>query len=271
MTVGVAEQTGGSNPLRDAFAILRENPLSLLAAVFLVVLLVVGLLASWIAPFDPLATNSLAALSPPGSEHLFGTDQLGRDIFSRVLHAIALELAIAFGAVAASFLIGSAAGCASGFFGGATDWIVGRTIDVLMAFPLFVLAIGIVAALGNSIVNVCIATAIVNIPFYARTCRAEAMVMRNADFVEAARLAGAGSFRILLMHVLPNILPILVVQISLNMGWPFFHWSGCDAADAGMGDHGIGRRRVRVYGRVVDRLLSRCRADAHGSELQYAG
>src|SRR5260221_343184 len=112
------------------------------------------------------------------------------------------------------------------YFGGWTDRTVGRIADTIMAFPLFVLAMGIVAALGNTVQNIIIATAIVNFPLYARVARAEANVRRDAGFVQAARLSGNGEFRILLVHILPNIMPIMIVQMSLTMGYAILHAAG---------------------------------------------
>jgi peptide/nickel transport system permease protein len=124
------------------------------------------------------------------------------------------------------FLMGGLAGIAAGYFGGWTDRIVGRIADTIMAFPLFVLAMGIVAALGNTVQNIIIATAIVNFPLYARVARAEANVRRNAGFVQAARLSGNGEGRILLVHILPNIMPIMIVQMSLTMGYAILNAAG---------------------------------------------
>jgi peptide/nickel transport system permease protein len=177
-------------------------------------------------PYDPLASNTAEALRPPSAHHWFGTDQLGRDIFSRVVVATRLDFLIAVTSVALVFLMGGLAGVAAGFFGGWTDRIVGRIADTIMAFPLFVLAMGIVAALGNTVQNIVIAIAIVNFPLYARIARAEASVRREAGFVEAARLSGNSDWRILTFQILPNVLPILVVQMSLTMGYAILNAAG---------------------------------------------
>jgi peptide/nickel transport system permease protein len=129
-------------------------------------------------------------------------------------------------AVAASFLIGMPLGLAAGFFGGWWDRIVTRLSDTIMAFPLFVLAMGIVAALGNTVGNIVLATAIINLPFYVRVARAEANVRRGAGWIEAARLSGNGDARILAVHLFPNALPPAMVQVSLNMGWAILNAAG---------------------------------------------
>ncbi len=121
---------------------------------------------------------------------------------------------------------GGIAGIASGFFGGWTDRIIGRISDTIMAFPLFVLAMGIVAALGNTVTNIVIATAIINFPLYVRVARSEAQVRRQAGFVQAARLTGNSEWRILLTQILPNIMPIMMVQMSLTMGYAILNAAG---------------------------------------------
>jgi peptide/nickel transport system permease protein len=206
--------------------VLGENRVTGFAFGLLVVIILAAVLGPWLVPYDPLASDTAAALTAPSAAHWFGTDQLGRDIFSRVIVATRLDTFIAVASVALVFLMGGLAGVAAGFFGGWTDRIVGRIADTIMAFPLFVLAMGIVAALGNTVQNIIIATAIVNFPLYARVARAEANVRRNAGFVQAARLSGNGEFRILLGHILPNIMPIMIVQMSLTMGYAILNAAG---------------------------------------------
>ncbi|MCZ8112585.1 MAG: ABC transporter permease [Betaproteobacteria bacterium] len=206
--------------------VLAENPVTLLAAGLFAMFVMLALFGPWIVPHDPLASNAAMALQPPGAAHWFGTDALGRDIFSRVIVATRLDLGIAFSAVALSFVIGVPLGLAAGFFGGWWDRIVTRLSDTVMAFPLFVLAMGIVAALGNTVGNIVLATAVINLPFYIRVARAEANVRRSAGWVEAARLAGNGPARILAVHLFPNTLPPAMVQVSLNMGWAILNAAG---------------------------------------------
>ncbi len=143
-----------------------------------------------------------------------------------MLVATRLDLVIALSSVALVFAMGGLAGVAAGYFGGWTDVVVGRIGDTIMAFPLFVLAMGIVAALGNTVTNIVIATAIINFPLYARVARAEANIRRNAGFVQAARICGNSEARIVLGHVLPNIMPIMVVQMSLTMGYAILNAAG---------------------------------------------
>jgi peptide/nickel transport system permease protein len=165
-------------------------------------------------------------LKSPTLTHLFGTDALGRDILSRVAIATRLDIGMAIGAVALSFIIGTGTGAIAGYFGGWIDAIIGRVMDTIMAFPLFVLAMGIVAALGNSVENIVLATAIINLPFYSRFARSEVNVRRDMTFVEAARMGGNRSLRLLTFHIVPNILPTMMVQGSLNLGWAILNAAG---------------------------------------------
>jgi peptide/nickel transport system permease protein len=221
-----AQSSGLAATLKHARYVIGENPVTGFAFGLFVLIVIAALLGPHIVPYDPLASDTAASLKPPSRAHWFGTDQLGRDVFSRVISATRLDFIIAVASVALVFLMGGLAGVAAGFFGGWTDRIVSRIADTIMAFPLFVLAMGIVAALGNTVQNIIIATAIVNFPLYARIARTEANVRREAGFVQAARLSGNGEFRILLAQILPNIMPIMIVQMSLTMGYAILNAAG---------------------------------------------
>jgi peptide/nickel transport system permease protein len=212
--------------LSHAHYVISGNPVTGFAFALLVLIVIAAVFGPWLVPHDPLASNTAVALKPPSLRHWFGTDQLGRDVFSRVVVATRLDLFISVASVALVFLMGGIAGIASGFFLGWTDRIVGRISDTIMAFPLFVLAMGIVAALGNTVQNIILATAIVNFPLYVRVARAEANVRREAGFVQAARLSGNSELRILFGHILPNIMPIMIVQMSLTMGYAILNAAG---------------------------------------------
>jgi peptide/nickel transport system permease protein len=212
--------------LRHARYVVGENPVTGIAFGLFVLIVVAAVFGPALVPIDPLASDTVAALKPPSAAHWFGTDQLGRDIFSRVIVATRLDFTIAVASVVLVFAVGGFAGIAAGFFGGWLDRVIGRIADTIMAFPLFVLAMGIVAALGNTVTNIVIATAIVNFPLYVRVARAEANVRRDAGFVEAARLSGNGDLRIVGFQVLPNVFPIMVVQMSLTMGYAILNAAG---------------------------------------------
>src|SRR6202453_1409905 len=220
-------RTGGFAAfIKHSRYVIAENPVTGFAFALFVLIVLAAALGPEIVPYNPLASDTAQALKPPSIHHWFGTDQLGRDLFSRVGVATRLGFFIAVASVALVFLMGALAGVAAGFFGGWTDRIVGRIADTIMAFPLFVLAMGIVAALGNTVQNIIIATAIVNFPLYARIARSEANIRREAGFVEAARLSGNSDWRILAFQILPNVFPLLVVQMSLTMGYAILNAAG---------------------------------------------
>ena len=211
---------------RQTVYVATDNPVTLVSFGLLAVLVLLALIGPSIVPYDPLASDAGLALRPPSGAHWFGTDDLGRDVFSRVVVAARLDLAISVSAVLLSFVAGSALGSIAGYFGGWFDAVSGRLIDTIMAFPLFVLAMGIVAAAGNTVQNVVYATAIINLPFYARLSRTEVMVRRHVGYVQAARLSGNRDWRILLLVIFPNALPPMAVQASLNLGWSILNAAG---------------------------------------------
>jgi peptide/nickel transport system permease protein len=211
---------------RNAGYAFGENRVTLAAACILALLVLFALIGPQIAPFDPLETDAASKLAAPSLRHLFGTDALGRDILSRVIVATRLDLGMAVAAVALSFGVGLMLGAVAGYFCGWADRLVGRLMDTIMAFPLFVLAMGIVAALGNTVGNIIIATVIINLPFYCRFARAEVNVRRDLGYVEAARMGGNRSLAVLINHIIPNILPPMMVQASLNMGWAILNAAG---------------------------------------------
>lgn len=221
-----ATTASNSSTFRHAVYVLRGNPVTALAAAGITLAMLIALFAPWIAPYDPIASDVPQALQPPSAAHWAGTDQLGRDIFSRIVVATRLDLFIAVCAVGLSFVVGAVVGGFCGYRGGRLDRWVGRFVDVLMAFPLFVLAMALVAALGNRMENIIIATAVINLPFYIRFARAEVNVRRNAGWVEAARACGEGHLSVVLRFLLPNVLPAMAVQISLNLGWAILNAAG---------------------------------------------
>ncbi len=226
LTLGSPRPSAFARNLAHFRYVMTSNPVTFLAFVLCAGMILIALFGPMLVPHDPLATLSDKALQPPSWDHWFGTDQLGRDVFSRVIVATRLDLLISVSAVAISFVCGAAMGAYAGYWGGWFDKLSGRFLDTIMAFPLFVLAMGIVAAAGNTIQNIVIATAIINLPFYARVARAEVSIRRNAGYVQAARLSGNSESRILLFKILPNTLPPMMVQLSLNMGWAILNAAG---------------------------------------------
>lgn len=215
----VSTSSGFADRAGDVARVAVRNPVSAAAFAFMLALLVLATLAPRIIPYDPNATDLDHVLLGPSALHWFGTDQVGRDVFSRVLIASRLDLAIAFSAVLLSFAIGTFVGGAAAFFGGTVDRLVGRATDVLMTFPLFVVAMAMVAALGNSIQSIVFASAVVNLPFFVRLARSEVSILRTQEYVEAARAGGNSNLQILFGFMIPNALPTLTVQVSTGLGW----------------------------------------------------
>ena len=185
-----------------------------MVAVYVLVALVVGLLPLR----DPLVISA-DRLAAPSAAFPFGTDALGRDLFSRVLFGARLSMQVAVLSVAGATLVGGTLGLAAGYVGGWLDLAVGRVMDVFFAFPTILLALGIVAALGPDPANVILAIAVVYTPIFARVVRAPVLAIKARDFVEAARAVGARPVRIVVRHIVPNLLSTLIVQVSLALSW----------------------------------------------------
>jgi peptide/nickel transport system permease protein len=207
--------------------LLFRNRLAGFGAVVLVIIVVLALLTPLLPLQPPNETNTANRFLRPLSEgHLLGTDHLGRDLLSRLLWGTRLSLAVGFAAALVAGLIGAAIGVMAGFFGGRTDNITMRGIDMLMAFPYILLALAIVAVLGPGLFNALVAVAVVNIPFFARNIRGVTVGIAHREFVDAARLTGMGNTRILLTEIVPNIVPVVVIAMSTTIGWMILETAG---------------------------------------------
>ena len=200
---------------RAARALLR-NRLAVVGLIMVIGLVLTALLADVIAPYDPIANNVRAALQPPGGYYTFGTDRFGRDVFSRVVVGSRLSLMTALVSVTLSAGVGVTLGLIGGYYGGWIDNLVGRVMDVFFSFPALLLAIGVAAMLGPGLNNAIIAIAVVYAPLFGRVVRGPVIVERSKDYVEAARALGSGSPRIVLRHILPNVLSPLTVQTTIT-------------------------------------------------------
>ena len=211
----------------------RKNPAAVVGLVIVLALLLLAAFAPLIAPHDPLAQTLDQRLLAPSAKHLFGTDALGRDIFSRVVYGTRVTLVIVMLVVITVGPLGLLIGCAAGYFGGWVDTVLMRITDVFLAFPRLVLALAFVAALGPGLENAVIAIAFTAWPPYARVARAETMIIRNADYISAMRLQGASQMRIVLKHVVPMCVPSLIVRTTYDM-------AGIIIIAAGLGFLGLG-------------------------------
>ena len=198
---------------------LARNPRIVVGGSLVTFLVLMALAAPWISPYDPIAVDVQRALEPPGPAHWLGTDDLGRDVLSRVIWGSRISLAVGVIAVGIGFVLGVSIGLAAGYLGGTFDLVAMRAIDALLAFPALILAISITAALGPQIQNAMIAIGIVAVPLYARLTRGQVLSVREREYVTAARTVGAPPLRIVLRHVFPNVTNALVVQATLSVAF----------------------------------------------------
>jgi peptide/nickel transport system permease protein len=206
---------------------LRGNGLTLFSLALITALVALALSAPLLPLADPYVTDLARRMLPAGTPgHLLGTDQLGRDLLSRLVWGTRTSLAVGFFAVLIAALLGTLLGLLGGYFRGWTDTILMRGMDVLLAFPYLLLALAIVAALGPGLRNAMIAIAVVNIPFFARTVRGTVLGLAGREFVDAARLSGAGHGALLFRELLPNVLPVVVIMMSTNVGWMILETAG---------------------------------------------
>jgi peptide/nickel transport system permease protein len=215
----------------DWYTITR-NRLAIAGAALVVVVLIAGLVSPLVAPFDPTLITP-DALAPPTRAHLFGTDDLGRDIFSRVLYGARISPLVGLLAVAISASVGVTMGLIAGYAGGPADNVLMRVVDILLSFPGIVLAIGVVAILGPGLNHALVAVGIAGIPTFARVVRGSVLVEKEKEYVEAARLLGVPTPRLLLLHILPNVLAPVLVLSTLSV-------AGAILAAAGLSFIGLG-------------------------------
>lgn len=207
--------SGAQEPSGWRFEVLkfiRQRPLGAVGAAIIVLTSVVAAAAGWIAPYDPLANDYGAMLAAPNAQHWLGTDAFGRDVLSRIIYGSRTALMVGLGAAFLGATIGSLIGVASAYFGGRIDLVVQRVMDVFFAFPVIILALAVVAILGTGAGNVILAIATPMIPRCARVVRSAALATRELPFIDAARASGYGHMRIILRHMLPNVMaPILIM------------------------------------------------------------
>ena len=196
----------------------RKNRAAVVGMAILLTIILVAIFADMLAPCDPYLQVYAEALQPPSAAHLFGTDEFGRDIFSRVIYGARISLLVGVVSVAIACVLGSLLGASAGYFGGAYDAVVMRCMDVLLAIPSLLLNLSIVAALGKSVFNMMLAVGVSNIPRYCRIMRASVLQIKNTEYVDAARVSGASHMFIILRHIIPNCLAPIIVQATLSVG-----------------------------------------------------
>ena len=226
--------------LRLALSIAAARPRFAVGYAIIAIVVLLAVFAPWLAPYDPVEADPVNFLQPPGPAHWFGTDAVGMDILSRTLYAPRIDLTIAVIGTVISALIGSIIGAWVGLFSrgrgvrAATSYFVMRVADVLQAFPVFVLAIGLVSTLGQSIQTVVAAIAFVNIPIYLRLMRSQVMSLREMRFVEAAIVARLPTWKLMTRHMIPNAMGSALAQLSVNIGWSILLTAGLSFVGAGV-------------------------------------
>jgi peptide/nickel transport system permease protein len=208
-------QGGWYSPILD---FVRQRPLGAVGACIILVMVIVAATAGVLAPYNPLANDYSAMLGPPGRQHWLGTDAFGRDVLSRILYGSRTALMVGLGASLLGATLGSLIGVASAYFGGRVDLVVQRIMDVLFAFPVIILALAVVAVLGTGAGNVILAIAAPMVPRCARVVRASALAVREMPYVDAARASGFGHHRIILRHMLPNVMAPILIMATAFLG-----------------------------------------------------
>jgi peptide/nickel transport system permease protein len=209
-----------SAPAREISGFARKKPLGAVGGVIVAIALLAAIFAPVIAPSDPYQVHPDQIFAPPGASALVGTDQVGRDVFSRLIFGARISLFVAIVSVGIGATVGAVVGVISAYFGRATDLVIQRFLDALIAFPGIVLALGIMAALGKaSLINVILALTIVFAPGAARTIRSRALSLKEMDFVLAARVVGASDWRIIFRHIVPNCVSLYIVFFSITVGF----------------------------------------------------
>lgn len=215
--------------------VLLTSPLTVIGLALILLFALSAILAPWVAPMDPVNQVLTQRLEPPSAEHWLGMDQLGRDVFSRLLYGARISLTVGLVVVISSVILGTLVGLTAGYMGGWVDEVLMRVTDIFLAFPPLILAMSIAGALGPNLNNAMVAIAVVTWPVYARLVRGQVLALREREFVQAARGIGAPTPRILFRHLLPNSLAPILVQASFDMG-------GAILAAAGLSFIGFGAR-----------------------------
>ena len=212
-------QRGRFRGLKDIWIRMKRNKLAMMGLFIIILLVIVAIFADVIAPYGYADQNLANQYQKPSMEHLFGTDELGRDIFSRVVYGSRVSLRVGFISVSISMIIGVAFGAITGYYGGKVDNVLMRLIDIVQALPDTLLAIAIMASLGPGLTNLMIAVGIAAIPGYARLVRSSVLSLKDQEFIEAARANGSSDFRIILKHIIPNCMAPIIVQATLGVAY----------------------------------------------------
>lgn len=214
----LTEKTDISTPFSEFVRKFKKQKTAIAALIFILFLVVLSFISYKIVPYGINEYDYSVIMKGPSAAHWFGTDEFGRDLFSRILCGTGISLGVGLFSVTIAAVIGSVLGLIGGYYGGIIDALIMRVCDALFAFPGIILAIAIVAILGNGMVNVVIAVAVFNVPKFARLVRGDTLATKNSVYVQAAKNIGAGDVRILFKHILPSAIPDIIVQYSMSIG-----------------------------------------------------
>lgn len=224
----------GFRKLKEIFHRLKKNTLAMIGLAIIVLLVLTAIFADYIAPYD-YSTNDLKnQYAMPSKEHILGTDEFGRDIFSRIVYGSRISLQVGFISVGIALTLGVIIGASSGFYGGKVDMILMRFIDILQSLPDILMAIAIMAALGPGLSNLMIAVGLASIPGYAKIIRSSVLSIKDNEFVEAARANGSSDFRIIVKHIIPNCLAPIIVQATLGVAYAIINAAGLSFIGLGL-------------------------------------
>jgi peptide/nickel transport system permease protein len=204
--------------MRDTWRRLRRNKLAMVGLAIVLILVLAAIFADFVSPYDPAAQDLLNMKAMPSSAHLLGTDEYGRDILSRIIYGGRVSLLVSMLSIVFGLVVGGIIGVSAGYFGGMYDSIIMRVMDVIMAIPGFLLAVCISAALGSGVTNTALAIGIGCVPGYARLLRALVLGIRDQEYIEAAKVAGASNARIMFRQIVPNVLSTVIVDSTLRIG-----------------------------------------------------
>ncbi|WPC76586.1 MULTISPECIES: ABC transporter permease subunit [Vibrio] len=217
-TLSISTQGPIRSPWRDFWQRFLRNPMALASGGFVLLLVLVALLAPWLAPYDPMISDWMAISSPPSWAHWMGTDDLGRDVMSRIIYGARISMYVGTFSVTLGMVVGIVLGLVAGYYGGKVDMLIMRGADVLFAFPGMLLAIAVVAILGPGLNNVIVAVAVFSVPVFARIVRASTLSLKQSPYVDAVKCVGASDKLILFRHILPGTLSSVIVYFTMRIG-----------------------------------------------------
>jgi len=238
------EKPNGQEPLEESKPesvllstvrqLLSDN-VSRAGGIIVLALVIIAIFANYIAPYNPYLQDLAGRLAPPSMSHLLGQDQLGRDVLCRILYGTRISLEVGLSVVAISLSTGTVVGAISGYYGGKSDQVIMRIADIFLAFPGLILAIGLMAVLGQGVANVIVSLSIVAWPGYARVIRSQALSLKELEYIEAARLMNASNFRLVFKHIIPNSISPIIILGTIGIGFAILAEAGLSFLGLGVG------------------------------------